>query len=1629
MKKLNILLFTALFCLFSISAQNSYGPYQESINSQLFLPAGASGGGTIQVNIDYNTLSISGFVGISGSSNLKTGQIAQINAPYTIPNSNLGFITNENGNVVTSYQLEVVNNWITISSTTNEPVSYLQFSMSIDLTPSDPNDNTPNVASPDVNENYVYVLEATRAIDGSLTSDIDATTNTYTLKEGVLQSITYYDGLGRETQSIGIGMSPNGKDIITHIEYDPIGRMEKEFLPYPSSTQSNGAYISSSVAQSEQESYFLSNYAGDLNATNPNPFSQKNFDHSPLNRVLEQAAPGEDWALGSNHTIKFDYSFNGFEEVHRFGIAHPLEGGQYNTEKTILVYNNNYYNPNELYKTITKDENWTSADGHNHTIEEFTNKQGQIVLKRTYNNNEAYDTYYVYDDYGNLTYVLPPEASDDILNPNSDGRTASITNHSWVNLANVDTRFADDYNRQLEDYDNANILNADIQNAYGGQGGFTVSTFSNSEEVVFSINFSATQALALKRGELVSLRDYGEHRDTELGRIAGEGYEYVFTIRNNAIHVDGEGELHGINQVFNSNTRLSYDHTFLWTHFVDIDSRFASTHEDEVLTYASATNQDPLNVYLSNQYGGQGGLNITIDENDLMTLSFNINTSTPLLLKQGVVANLNTERRLADQYLGTLSNGGYSYDLELMDNNIVVTGSGSGSSFGGTIFPNPPNTNDFIVDTAVIEGLCYIYHYDYRNRLIEKKIPGKGWEYIIYNKLDQPVLTQDAKQRLDDEWLFTKYDVFGRVVYTGKHNYTPTGSDDNSGRLELQTTFNTQTNHYEEREATVSTIEGTNVYYSNQTLPNTNLELLTINYYDSYTNLGLSVDLTKNYGDMVYDEAIETNAKSLPVVSKVRVLETDNWNTTVTYYDDEGKPIFSASDNEYLHTLDVVEIDYDFVGKVVESKNNHEKNGLNTNSIIVEDYSTYDHIGRLITQTQELNDSGQLERIVNNHYNELGQLENKDVGGDTQGIVLQTVDYNYNIRGWLKEINNPNALGNDLFAFKINYNNPEHSSNALFNGNISETFWKTANDNNLRGYDYTYDALNRIVSGNYHKPDPSSTENYSLSDITYDKNGNIFTLKRHGLREDNNTITIIDDLEYDYEEHSNRLFKVDDSGTNDGFKDVDSGLQEDYLYDVNGNMITDANREIASIEYNHLNLPTRIVFNTGNSIANDEIQYVYDATGVKLKKKIIDMSENNGVNLNSNTITEYAGNYIYKETANYSHNGTHWVGNEVGHGLQLFSQPEGYIEPKNDGSVDYRYVYQYKDHLGNIRLSYSNDYNGTLEIVEENNYYPFGLKHKGYNNLVSANTNNIAQKFKYNGVELEESLGLNLYEMDMRQYDPAIARWIGLDPVIHYSMSTYTAFDNNPAIWADPSGADSELPDWLMSTFNASGSGWTWYNVGNGGFSTKKPTNGSSNNDSRTEKEDCCGGYGLAYIHKAAKERAEKEGVSTKEIWDAYMEGYKKGLKLGLEIVTFVIPGGLVVKGVLKGGKWIYAIYKGSKIVKTGAVAFKSFKFASKYGIQGYSKLKAAIKGTGLEAHHLIEKRFANILGEKASQMASIALTKAEHQIFTKAWRAEIGYKGSKSLITTANATAKDIYNAAKKIYKDYPEILKVLGL
>ncbi|HEX8576141.1 MAG TPA: DUF6443 domain-containing protein, partial [Flavobacterium sp.] len=230
--------------------------------------------------------------------------------------------------------------------------------------------------------------------------------------------ITYFDGLGRPIQQKGHQQSNTGKDIVTHIEYDVFGRPAKEYLPYASSTPSLNF---DPAALTEVTSYYGTPSSIRNGNPNPveattNPYSEKQFEASPLNRVLQQAAPGNDWVLGSGHTIKMEYQANTANEVRLFDATTTWDATQ--GLYAINLSDRGFYSAGQLYKTITKDENWTS--GTDHTTEEFKDKEGRVVLKRTYNGT-AHDTYYIYDIYGNQTYVLPPKATGIITQAILDG--------------------------------------------------------------------------------------------------------------------------------------------------------------------------------------------------------------------------------------------------------------------------------------------------------------------------------------------------------------------------------------------------------------------------------------------------------------------------------------------------------------------------------------------------------------------------------------------------------------------------------------------------------------------------------------------------------------------------------------------------------------------------------------------------------------------------------------------------------------------------------------------------------------------------------------------------------------------------------------------------------------------------------------------------------------------------------------------------------------------------------------------------------------------------------------------------------------------------------------------------------
>ena len=624
-------------------------------------------------------------------------------------------------------------------------------------------------------------------------------------------------------------------------------------------------------------------------------------------------------------------------------------------------------------------------------------------------------------------------------------------------------------------------------------------------------------------------------------------------------------------------------------------------------------------------------------------------------------------------------------------------------------FVIPPLAVHKGVDLGLLNELAYQYRYDGQGRLMEKKLPGKDWEYMVYDEQDRLVLTQDGKLRGQNKWLFTKYDTFGRVVYSGLLDSAP-------GREAQQNEVRAFGGNNEERSASGFSQNGMSVYYTSSAYPTNNFTLLSVNYYDVYPPGSPGVF---NGAAVLGSTPVNgRSTKGLPVASMVKNVEDNGWTKSYTWYDDKARVIATESQNHlggYTRSASVLA----FSGVPTSTTTFHKRDG-SAGEMVIEEGFSYDHQNRLVRHTHRVN-GGSVEVLAENIYNELGQLEAKNVGNGIQSLRNE-----YNIRGALSKMNDPGNLKNKLFGFELKYVNPTGTSKK-YNGNIAETDWATQSDGTLRRYSYEYDGVNRLKTGNYW--DNSGTANGSYAErLNYDLNGNITGLERTGLG-----AGLMDELSYSYDQagNSNKLIRVSDAAGNAAGYPIGGNV---IGYDVNGNMVNHLDKGISNIVYNYLNLPSGISAAVGNT------NFVYRADGVKLKKVFGDKT------------TDYLDGFQYE-------NGV----------LQFIPTAEGYFDVKKN-----RYIYNYTDHLGNVRLSYTKGASGGAEIIEENNYYPFGLKHEGYNNASLANS---AYKYKYQGQELQET---GWYSFKWRNYIPELGRFFNVDPLAaKYPYNTPYSFQEN----------------------------------------------------------------------------------------------------------------------------------------------------------------------------------------------------------------------------------------------------------
>jgi len=687
----------------------------------------------------------------------------------------------------------------------------------------------------------------------------------------------------------------------------------------------------------------------------------------------------------------------------------------------------------------------------------------------------------------------------------------------------------------------------------------------------------------------------------------------------------------------------------------------------------------------------------------------------------------------------------------------------------------------------------YIYKYDESGNCIYKQLPGCAAIYMLYDNADRLILSQNGNQRNNKQWIVTKYDVFGRVLYTAVLNREVSSNEKS----------NIHSSVVIESIGTDNPLDDTG--YTCNTFPN-ELSPLIVNYYDNYNFL---TDMPNNmeYQELNgFDKAFSIsegdpdNLNERGILTGARTYFLNNsgeYILTAMYYDDKARIVQTRSSN-HLNGYDIVYNAYNFNGLPLKTLKTHGIN--NESSTITELYTyTYDKAKRPKTTRYQLNGGSTvlLDSII---YDELGRVSYQYRHNKTD-----IESYAYNIRNWTTQISSGNPGNNFTENLYYNVNLPSGAI-ACYNGNIAASTWTYGTG--TKGYIYGYDALNRCAGAIFRQGTSTQVSGAFDESFTYDIMGNIKTLKR---KKDN---TLIDDLTFHYKNNaSNQLDYISDAAGSQSsssvkeYQNLSTATYSEMAYDANGNMIKDLDRDIATIKYNLLNLPEYIQFSNGNVIKN-----LYDAGGQKLRSDYYTYKQSLSEPLTDGEILAP----IYTPT-NYDFSGTEYVENieykisktrgPIRIGMPMlykdsytFSRlynTEGYVENLSSPN----YYYYRKDHLGSNREVWQappSGGGGAGTTVQRTQYYPSGLPW-------AENLGGSVQNMKYNSKEFMEMHGWDESDLGARGIHQARVQFDEFDPLAenHYDTSPYALCGNNTLSRIDPNGMDWDNGFEWESSFEA----------------------------------------------------------------------------------------------------------------------------------------------------------------------------------------------------------------------------------
>jgi len=339
-------------------------------------------------------------------------------------------------------------------------------------------------------------------------------------KTKVQIGLQYIDGLGRLIQTIESQASALGNDIITPKAYDQYGREVNKYLSYVPSSGSMGSYRSTAI--SDEAAFYNSPPPGVTQIPNSNQvaYSAVRFESSPLKRPLEEGSPGLNWQIGGGHTVTTAYNTNSSTDAIKMWGVNSGGGASYSTT----------YPAGTLFKSTLIGENQ-----NNSAIIIFSDIDGKVISRWVQSGPTTYlVTDYVYDDLGNLCYVVPPLPSA------SGANTAVSIPASFTETDNVFVNYFYGYH-----YDGLHRI---VAKKIPGQG-WKYTVYNNLDQPILSQDPNQNA----KGIWMVSKYD-------NEGRMIISG-EYASAATQSSLQVTANGNTTNLSEAFtNTSTNYGYTH-------------------------------------------------------------------------------------------------------------------------------------------------------------------------------------------------------------------------------------------------------------------------------------------------------------------------------------------------------------------------------------------------------------------------------------------------------------------------------------------------------------------------------------------------------------------------------------------------------------------------------------------------------------------------------------------------------------------------------------------------------------------------------------------------------------------------------------------------------------------------------------------------------------------------------------------------------------------------------------------------------------------------------------------------------------------------------------------------------------